>query len=311
MKRILTILMALMIIMAIDVPSWGQALQTLTEASIVFSEAGLTDGQDMNEQILAIDENVSVAFRTAAGNTAPQFHGSSNSIWAYGGNRIEINSPCPITNVVFTTGADDGDNVIGSDVGNMSSLTWTGSAYSVSFYFSNYSEAGDPNAHRSIASIEVDYLVSENVPAPLFTPEPGSYLESVDVSIACNSQNDNVTIYYTNDGSIPSSNSMIFSTTPSPAAPQPIQITQTTTLKAIAVMEDATGMPIDSSSIATATYVIPEDFNEVPISEAKSYPAGEFVMVYGTVTLIQGQKLFIQDYSGAIHDSSAESACTA
>ena len=297
MKRILTILMALMIVMAIDVPSWGQVL---TEASIVFSEAGLTDGQDMNEQILAIDENVSVAFRTAAGNTAPQFHGSSNSIWAYGGNRIEINSPCPITNVVFTTGADDGDNVIGSDVGNMNSLTWTGSAYSVSFYFSNYSAGGDPDAHRSIAAIEVDYLVSENVPAPTFTPEPGSYFESVDVSIDCNSQNNNVTIYYTDDGSIPNSNSMIFSTTPSPASPQPIQITQTTTLKAIAVMEDASGMPIDSSSIATATYVIPEDLNEVSISEAKSYPAGEYAMVYGTVTLIQGQQLFIQDYSGGI-----------
>ncbi|MCQ2307677.1 MAG: chitobiase/beta-hexosaminidase C-terminal domain-containing protein [Bacteroidales bacterium] len=93
----------------------------------------------------------------------------------------------------------------------------------------------------------------ESVATPTFSPEAGTYTEAQNVTISCTTEG--ATIYYTTDGTTPGTPSTVYST--------PISITQTTTVKAIA-MKDG----LDNSEVASAEYVIStapvtDDFNRL------------------------------------------------
>ena len=79
------------------------------------------------------------------------------------------------------------------------------------------------------------------VATPTFTPEAGTYYEEQTVSIVCTTED--ATIHYTLDGSDP--------TEESPVYDAPLAISETTTIKAIAMKEG-----YDNSTIAEATYTI-------------------------------------------------------
>ncbi len=79
------------------------------------------------------------------------------------------------------------------------------------------------------------------VAIPTFTPAAGTYYEAQTVSIACATEG--ATIHYTLDGSNPTEASPVYST--------PLTISETTTVKAIA-MKDG----YDNSAVAEATYTI-------------------------------------------------------
>lgn len=79
------------------------------------------------------------------------------------------------------------------------------------------------------------------VPAPTFSPTPGTYTTPISVSIS--DTQSNATIHYTTDGSLPNYNSPVYSA--------PIAISTTTSFRAIATY---TGMP--GSPIVYATYSI-------------------------------------------------------
>ena len=79
------------------------------------------------------------------------------------------------------------------------------------------------------------------VATPTFTPEAGTYYEEQTVSIVCTTED--ATIHYTLDGSDP--------TEESPVYDAPLTISETTTIKAIAMKEG-----YDDSTIAEATYTI-------------------------------------------------------
>ena len=122
---------------------------------------------------------------------------------------------------------------------------------------------------------------------PYFTPAGGVYAETLSVTIV--SPTDGATVYYTADGNTPTTSSDVYTT--------PITIEATTTLKAIAVKDDAV------SHVAVATYVIKsgetpsegeciwsEDFEGVaaktPVEQVQNAKAfyygddGQYCMVY-------------------------------
>lgn len=78
------------------------------------------------------------------------------------------------------------------------------------------------------------------VPAPVFSPEAGTYSGSVEVSLTAQ---DGLAIYYTTDGSEPTTASAVYES--------PFTLTETATVQAIAV--DAEG---NASEVASAEYVI-------------------------------------------------------
>jgi hypothetical protein len=85
------------------------------------------------------------------------------------------------------------------------------------------------------------YTIQQQAATPSFSPGGGSYASSVSVTIS--SATSGASIYYTTDGSTP--------TTSSTAYTGAISLTQTTTLKAIAAASGLT-----NSDVASATYTI-------------------------------------------------------
>ena len=114
----------------------------------------------------------------------------------------------------------------------------TPGAYSVRIAETDTTLASDA-ASVSIA----EYVVVPKVDAPAFTPASGTtFTESLDITISIP---DNATVYYTTDKSDPSETNGIMTTGAA------ITLTETTTLKAIAISTDAN---YDNSAIVTATY---------------------------------------------------------
>ena len=85
------------------------------------------------------------------------------------------------------------------------------------------------------------YTVQQQVATPTFSPGPGTYTGSVTVTIS--DATSGATIYYTTDGSTPTSSSAVYTGA--------LTFTQTTTLKAMAA---ASGMT--NSAVASATYTV-------------------------------------------------------
>ncbi len=89
--------------------------------------------------------------------------------------------------------------------------------------------------------VVITYPSSATVATPTFSPAGGSYSSTQSVTIS--SATSGATIYYTTDGSTPTTSSSVYSSA--------ISVSSTTTIKAIAVKSGMT-----NSEVATATYTI-------------------------------------------------------
>ena len=114
----------------------------------------------------------------------------------------------------------------------------------------------------------VEPSVLPTVATPTFTPAAGTYTEVQNVEINCTTED--ATIYYTTDGTVPTTASAVYSTA--------IEVAQNMTIKAIAMKEGMT-----NSEIATATYTI-----NIPSGEGKT-----FVKVTAADQLVAGKKYII------------------
>ena len=93
---------------------------------------------------------------------------------------------------------------------------------------------------NSNGTISFDFRGISNVADPTFSPAGGSYADAQTVTISC--ETTDATIYYTLDGSTPTTSSTRYT--------EPLYISDTTTVKAIAVKDK------DQSAVVTATYQI-------------------------------------------------------
>ena len=108
-----------------------------------------------------------------------------------------------------------------------------------------------------------NYLVSYVAPtisvaAPIFSPEAGTYTESQNVTITC--ETEGATIYYTVDGTEPTKASTTYTAA--------IEVSQTTTIKAVAYVGEV------SSRVETATYEI-QDPNAPGMSADNPYTVAQ------------------------------------
>ncbi len=125
------------------------------------------------------------------------------------------------------------------------------------------------------------------VATPTFDPDGGVYTATQSVTISCATAT--ARIYYTTDGSEPTSSSPQYSV--------PIDITQTTTLKARAF-----AFGYNPSNIATAEYLFPSIVND--IASLRSGTLGELYLLSGEAVLTFQQSFrnqkFIQDTTAGI-----------
>ena len=138
------------------------------------------------------------------------------------------------------------------------------------------------NGTDAIRLIDDLSLEVSNVSTPTFSVEEGTYSEAKTVAIECNTEG--ASIYYTTDGSNPTnSNGTLYT--------NPITISETTTLKAIAYAES------DHSAVASAIYTI---LQLKTIAEARAQETGVVVVTKGIVTSCVGTTAYIQDNDAAI-----------
>lgn len=119
------------------------------------------------------------------------------------------------------------------------------------------------------------YKKSDGKPsAPSFSPASGKYLEAQSVTLTTSTEG--ATIHYTLDGTTPTSESATYSTV--------LNISTTTTIKAIAVKDDK------SSSVASATYTIttPKSVDEIWDEITAGGPEDAYVYGYVSQTNVGG-----------------------
>ena len=188
-------------------------------------------------------------------------------------------------------GSVDGDNW--NLVGTIAVTSTSYSDYGLSFGSSNYNffkfdVAGSQQIR--VASMTMYYKSTgpsgQTAQIPTFSPAAGLYTSPISVTIA--TETANASIYYTTDGSTPSTNSTLYTA--------PFTISQTTTVKAIATADGYA-----NSSVATATYSFPEvlanlaAFKTLPNSNQPYIIGNDVTFVFGN-----GAYTYVKDASAGL-----------
>ena len=234
------------------------------------------------------------------GTTAPTYNanGQDVRIYAKGTYTITNNSGTNMTNIVFnistqgkrrlTTITPNTGAVAAQALGD-ETVTWNGAAQTVAFTVGDqaiYGTDGESKAGQlCFTSVVITYEDGGTVtiPAPQFNPAGGTFYAPVNVEITAAT---GATIYYTTNGNDPTTSSAVYSA--------PINISQNTTLKAIAVTEDAT------SAVASATYTFESVTTVDNIAAYYALGTGAFAAIGNPVTVYyrNGNNVWVKDETG-------------
>ena len=168
-------------------------------------------------------------------------------------------------NVTITTTATNADIYYTTD--ESTPTAFNGTKYTTAINISETTTIKAVTFKDGIYSdvVTATYIISIPVPVPTFSPEGGRFTEAQMVSI---SATDDAAIFYTTDESTPTTSSTEYT--------EPISVTSTTTIKAIAVKNGV------SSDVASATYTIATPSSGYDIdfeSEASSYSDWTFTNI--------------------------------
>lgn len=264
--------------------AWGQ-----TEVSIDFSKQGFANGEKISSGV--IDENISYLFDKASGSSAPAYYNTGTSARVYASNVLSIipGENVTITSIAFTYGSGNSKNLYAGD--EEIKTAWTGSSDApVEFTIQGTS------GHARVKIITVTYQIGvgvEKAAIPSFSPVTGTLFDDVqEITIA--TATDGASIYYTTDGTVPEvggASTMLYT--------GPFSITETTTVKAIAVKE---GM--ENSGVATAIYNKVETLKGIAglktaiTSETTVNVAA--VLTNAVVTAVNGSTVLLEDGEAGI-----------
>ncbi|MBR5639963.1 MAG: chitobiase/beta-hexosaminidase C-terminal domain-containing protein [Muribaculaceae bacterium] len=234
------------------------------------------------------------------GGNAPIYHEGYGEvrIYAKGSFTITNNSGTNITNIVFNL-SDQGKKRLAPITANVGAVatqalgdetvTWTGGSQSVKFTVGDKADYGSDGNTKAgqlcFTSVVITYEDGGTItiPAPTFNPAGGTFYAPVNVTI---NGATGATIYYTTDGNDPTTSSAVYS--------EPINISQNTTLKAIAVTEEAT------SAVASATYTFESVTTVANIAAYYDLGVGAFAAISNPVTVFyaNGNYVWVKDATG-------------
>lgn len=215
--------------------AWAQTEQTVT---FDISSYGITQTTQLSNFPLT-EGTITISDNTTTGSPRPTFY-DDGTLRFYSSNVINISSTggSIITSISFTIEQGDLSNITAS-TGNLFSNTWTGESESIDFN-------KDSGKQVRFSKIEVTYVATAGfVAPPTFSHEEGTYFEPFDLTL---SAPDADLVMYTLDGTDPSFEEGVGELYEEGA---PIHISETTTVKAIAL--DAEG---NASRVVSATYTI-------------------------------------------------------
>lgn len=220
--------------------AWAETTETLTISNYAETHNWVNDTKYTSAQVGV------VSFSATGGSNTGKYYSSDNSWRFYSNENATLTISVPEGNTLVSvkptfTVKDSGTLKFGN------SNCTSGTAISVSGNSAVFtiSQSSGNKGKVFFTAIEVTYRESGTIiptcDTPTFNPESGEVLSGTEVAISTNTTG--ATIYYTTDGSTPSTSSNVYS--------EPIVITEATTIKAYAVKTD-----YNDSEVATAVYTI-------------------------------------------------------
>ena len=188
-----------------------------------------------NDELSGSKDNVTLEWSRGSGST----YANQTSMRFYKDNDLTFTAPTgyEIKSIVITFSTTQSDITFSPTGYILSDMTgtWTGAANDVTM-----SRPSNASNYAQITKFTITIGLPSSVATPTFSPAAGSYIGAQSITIACATTG--AAIYYTLDGTTPTESSTLYSGA--------INITNNTTIKAIAIKED------ESSSVATAEYTI-------------------------------------------------------
>lgn len=251
----------------LSVGAWASEI-TLNMNNVDLTWTAVGDDQTTTSQGITI-------YYAKGGSNTPTSQGlTANHIRFYKNSSVTISAASPITKIVFTAASGyDAANLI-PEVGTNDGGTWTGNATEIKF-------------NLSVAQVRVTKMVvtlsDGTVAAPYFTPGEGTIYGPTDVTIHAQ---EGATINYTLDGTTPTTSSAVYS--------EPIAVTTTTTIKAIATLDGVT------SDVATATYTMETAQSVANIAAFAALADNTNASISNpvVVTYANGQNTYVKDATG-------------
>lgn len=238
---------------------------------------GSLSGEALNQTYTGRQDDITIQY--AKGSSQYMYINDSQTR-VYSNNSLTFSVPSGylITAIAFTA---DGNNWDGTHTANAGSMTdsknWAGSANEVTITFGNKCYI----TKICVTYEEIDLTLPS---APTFNPEAGTYNAVQNVTISAEA---GTTIYYTLDGTDPTTESNVYASA--------IEISKTTTVKAIAVKDEKVSL------IASATYTINLPLTTMDQIFAKATAVGstatsvEITFGNWVVTGVKGSNAYLTD----------------
>lgn len=275
-------------------------LAGLSFAQTTYTFSNYPSGTQYAEnEVHVLDNNVTIVTNQCHFTTQLRVYSSAT----HDGNFYTYALPFYIDSLAFNMGYRTDDvNIYGSTDGTTWNLvgsipvTVSNNQYAnfgLSFGSSNYNYFKfdvDGDQQIRVTSMTIYYKPTgpsgNAAQMPSFTPAPGIYTSPVTVTLF--SETSNASIYYTTDGTTPTSSSTLYTA--------PFTVSQTTTVKAI-----TTAAGYANSIVASATYTFPVSVNNIADFKAQT-TANQPYLIANDVTYVfgQGNYTYVKDATGGL-----------
>lgn len=255
-------------------------------ATVDFAQQGYTNAQVISE---ITSGNVTFKFQKGTGSTDPAYYTTGTAVRLYANNTLTVSVPANATlsTVVFTfaSGGSYAPTSNPATTGTYSNNTWTaGASDGNSIEFTRPSGKG----HWRIQKIVVTYTTGggeiPTVAAPEISLPTGNYVGEQIVTITAE---EGASVYYTTNGDAPTAESTEYAA--------PITVSETTTIKAIAVKGG------ESSRVITSFItIVPE---VTTIAEFNQIGEGNIAALTLTNAVVTGKNatnVYVQDATGGL-----------
>lgn len=257
-------------------------------ATVDFAQQGYTNAQVISE---ITSGNVTFKFQKGTGSTDPAYYTTGTAVRLYANNTLTVSVPANATlsTVVFTfaSGGSYAPTSNPATTGTYSNNTWTaGASDGNSIEFTRPSGKG----HWRIQKIVVTYTTGggeiPTVAAPEISLPTGNYVGEQIVTITAE---EGASVYYTTNGDAPTAESTEYAA--------PITVSETTTIKAIAVKGGESSRVITSFITIVPEVTTIAEFNQIGVGNTAALTLTDAVI---TAKNASGNNVYIQDATGAL-----------